>query len=112
VLHVVPSAEGSGGSGGGDGGANVTIEVSCRYELGCCVGTAPPRPAGALVGAAVPAFDAARAGAAGMWREFWGGGAFVDIAGRTADPRAAELERRAALLEPAQISRVSPRTVM
>ena len=48
----------------------------------------------------------------GMWRDFWGGGAFVDIAGRTADPRAAELERRAALLEPAQISRVSPRTVM
>ena len=44
-----------------------------------------------------PLQPAVQAAAAAMWAAFWEGGAFLDIAGATNDPRAAELERRVVL---------------
>eukprot|EP00945_MAST-04E_sp_MAST-4E-sp1_P004165 g4165.t1 len=76
---------------------NVVVELSCRYESLCCVGTTKPRSPTSLSHSKVPAFGTARTRTNKMWRGFWTGGAFVDIAGRTDDPRAKELERRTVL---------------
>jgi hypothetical protein len=99
TLHLVPAAARSGaaatrqGSSGGVEELSV-VELRCRFESACCVGTAPPKPAGALAAEPVPSFAAARGESTAMWDGFWRGGAFADIAGRTPDPRAHELERR------------------
>ena len=42
----------------------------------------------------LPGFDAVAAASAMAWASFWTSGAFVDLAGRTADAAAFELERR------------------
>ena len=42
----------------------------------------------------LPGFDAVAAASAAAWAAFFGAGAFVDLAGRTGDPAAFELERR------------------
>lgn len=73
--------------------AERTVAVTCRYALGCCVGTAPPRSAGWLSTQFVPSFDDVLNRSAASARTYWEAGAFVDLAGATTDPRAFELER-------------------
>ena len=70
-----------------------TVAVSCRYALGCCVGTAPPKAPAWLSAQPVPLFEAVRAQSVAAGRSYWEAGAFVDLAGATDDPRAAKLER-------------------
>jgi hypothetical protein len=72
----------------------VTVEIACRYELGCCVGTSPPVNEGILATKPVPSVDVVIGHSKSAWAEFWESGAFVDIAGKTSDPQAFELERR------------------
>lgn len=76
---------------------NRTVEVSCAFELNCCVGTTPPQDKMTLAGKPVVAVSDALANAAAMYSAFWEDGAFVDIAGSTDDPDAFELERRTIL---------------
>ena len=78
----------------GSSGDSVTVDVVCRYQLGCCVGTAPPVPEGDLMTKAVPSFETALSNSEASYKSFWEDGAFVDISGATSDPRAFELERR------------------
>jgi len=74
-----------------------TVEVSCRFELNCCIGSTPPKPDGSLAATAVPSFAESSSNSAANWESFWMDGAFVDMASHTSDPRAAELERRTIL---------------
>lgn len=76
------------------GGATAqTVAVSCRYALGCCVGTAPPKDASWLSAQPVPQFAEVRQRAEAAGQAFWQAGAFVDLLSGTRDRRAAELER-------------------
>ena len=70
-----------------------TVSVSCRFALGCCVGTALPKTPTWLSEQPVPAFGEAFARSVASARSFWEHGAFIDLAGNTSDPRAHELER-------------------
>lgn len=72
----------------------VTVEIVCRYQLGCCVGTSPPVDEKDLTTKQVPTVDAVLRHSLSAWKDFWESGAFVDIAGATEDPQAFELERR------------------
>ena len=92
VLHTLAAAGGKRGAG--ECTPTSTMSLSCRYALACCVGSAPPKPASALSEEPVPSFEVSRSAAEEMWHSFWSNGAFADIAGRTADPRALEIERR------------------
>ena len=72
----------------------VTVEVSCRFELVCCVGTTGPLDPKTLSAKQVPSATSTLASSERGWRDFWESGAFVDIAGATSDAQAFELERR------------------
>jgi len=69
-------------------------EVSCSFALNCCVGPKPPAPKTTLSHTTVPTFAQCSTNAVAAWKDFWEGGAMVDISSKTDDPRAAELERR------------------
>ena len=75
-------------------GGDVTLELTCRFRLGCCVGPTPPEDPQVAVQLPVATASEVVAAAEAEWRGFWEGGAFADLAGKTDDPRAAELERR------------------
>jgi hypothetical protein len=76
----------------GPAGAHaVTICAPGRDRIAAVIGLERFRIPGPL-----PAFRTAVAGAEGHWRRYWRQGGVVDLSG-TADPRAAELERRIVL---------------
>lgn len=73
---------------------NITLEITCRYELNCCVGPDPPKPVDTLSNKSVPSSSAVFANSIQSWRDYWNSGAFIDMSGSTGDPQAFELERR------------------
>ena len=77
--------------------SSVDIELTCRFQLGCCVGTSPPKSPQIAVGQRGFHAEEVFAASQAAWRKFWENGAFVDIASGTNDTRAAELERRTIL---------------
>lgn len=56
--------------------ATATVEISCRFQLNCCVGTAPPLPAPDLSAKDVPKYTDTLARSRSAWAGFWEGGAF------------------------------------
>jgi len=76
------------------GTAPVTVDLSCRYELNCCVGPVRPTAPDTLARKAVPPYSVSVGNAASAWKAFWEGGAMADISGHTNDTGAFELERR------------------
>ena len=91
VLHRPAAATATADTAGAE---TVEVELSCRFQLNCCVGDVPPVAPDDLSAKAVPSAPTVLSNSEASWADFWEGGAFVDIAGSTDNPQAFELERR------------------
>lgn len=76
----------------------VRTEITCRFQLACCVGVTPPKGIASLVHEPVPTFEQVNSNTVSMWTKFWSKSAMVDFSPAfDVDSRAKELERRVIL---------------